>query len=216
MQLAITMPTVNGIDERTGMICRLLHKNIIHVINPTIATNPNILDHIIGNDHSTKCSINSVCTESLSNCALCIVHCALNKNHNNPLTTTLIAIFATLGCVKNFVIFIRAGLMLFLFLPCFRGGAEGGGVKYFVDMRSIQVRISNLKRAKRVKSLNSKHLTLNFYLSPRPISIASGFGSAPRKSRYNFIGSSVPPFSSNVRNFCAVSWSKIPFSLNNA
>ncbi len=73
-----------------------------------------------------------------------------------------------------------------------------------------------LKRAKRVKFLNSKPSTLNFYFNPRPISIASGFGSAPRNVRYNSIGSSVPPFSSNVRNFCAVSWSKMPFSLNNA
>ncbi len=62
----------------------------------------------------------------------------------------------------------------------------------------------NLKRAERVKSCYS-YLATRYYFKPRPMSIASGFGSAPRKSRYNFIGSSVPPFSSNVRNFCAVS-----------
>ena len=171
MQLAIIKPTVNGIEERTGMICRLLHKNINHVISPAIATNPNILDHIIGNDHNTKCFINIICTESFPNSAL-------NKNHNNPLTTTLIAIFATLGCVKNFVIFIRAGLI------CSSNASNPNGLsllsrfcaakarplcqkkKYvlmsfclkinaewlsFVDMRSTQVRISNSKTSKASK-----------------------------------------------------------------
>ena len=84
----------------------------------------------------------------------------------------------------------------------------------FVDMRDTQARISYSKTSEASKV--SKLSTLNFYFNPRPISIASGLGSAPRNVRYNSIGSSVPPFSSNVRNFCAVSWSKMPFSLNNA
>ena len=85
----------------------------------------------------------------------------------------------------------------------------------FVDMRDTQARISYFKTSEASKSCYS-YLATRYYFNPRPISIASGLGSAPRNVRYNSIGSSVPPFSSNVRNFCAVSWSKMPFSLNKA